>query len=296
VVYIGNENIVRSNDLGQNWTPLSSIYSNSVTQSNTEISALALSSTNSLVLYAARRVRHELGKKGFVFRTTNGGQSFTAITSNLPDSLFYTGIEISPASINEAVICMAGFSSGQKVYKTTNGGTSWSNISYNLPNLPVNCIKYVEQTGQLMVATDLGVYILNKNENTWTKYSDGLPNVIVSDIEINPESNKVYVSTFGRGIWETNLQGIVATSLKEQKKDQTIFFKAFPSLNNGKFTLQTSTSQSTQLEVIDIMGRIVYSAGINKSVTSVDLDLPSGAYYLKLSSEGISGVQKIVIE
>jgi photosystem II stability/assembly factor-like uncharacterized protein len=296
VVYIGNENIVRSDDFGETWTSLSSIYSNTIAQSNTEISALALSPTNSLVLYAARRVRHEINMKGFVFRTTDGGQSFTPITSNLPDSLYCTGIEVSPASSNEAAICMAGFAAGQKVYKTTNGGSSWTNISFNLPNIPVNCIKYVEQTGQLLAGTDLGVYVLNKNANTWVKYSDGLPNVIISDIEINPAANKIYVSTFGRGIWETALQGVVATSLDEQNQGQLITCRVYPSVNDGKFTLETPGSVSSKVEIIDIMGRVVYKTQIQKRITQLALDLPSGAYYVKVAGEATSSVQKIVIE
>ncbi|MCE3259826.1 MAG: glycosyl hydrolase repeat-containing protein, partial [Bacteroidetes bacterium] len=208
VLYVGNTNIAKSTDGGQNWTALPPMGGIS-----TEISALAVANTNSNVIYAARRVRYEFALDGSVYYSNNGGQTYSNITNNLPDTLYYTGIEVSETNPNEAVVCMAGFAAGCKVFKTSNAGGSWTNISYNLPNIPVNCIKYVPATGQLIVATDLGVYILNSGATSWIAYSLGLPNVIVSDIEFNQSLNKMYVSTFGRGIWETNLS--IVSSLQK---------------------------------------------------------------------------------
>lgn len=294
VLYIGNENVVKSTDGGQNWTPLANIYTNPQTQLSTEISALAVSSTNSNVIYAARRVRYELNLKGIVFRTTNGGSSFVNITNNLPDTLYYTGIECSPSSSNEAVVSMAGFTGGCKVFKTTNGGTSWSNISYNLPNLPVNCIKYVPGTGQLMVATDVGIYVLNNGAGTWQSYSQGLPNVIVSDIEFNPALNKVYISTFGRGIWETNLD--VISGLQENAGAGTLNFGLYPSVNQGSFHIELENSVKTKIDILDITGRTVYSSVPRENKTEVNLHVLPGTYYVRVQGEKSLGVKKIIVQ
>ena len=295
VLYIGNENVVKSNDGGQTWSALGTIFSNTLTSQNTEISALAVANTNSAVIYAARRVRYEFGLKGIVFRSTNGGTSFTNITSNLPDTLYYTGIEVSPASANEAIVCMAGFASGCKVFKTTNGGTSWINISYNLPNVPVNCVKYLAVSGQILVATDLGVYVLNNGAVSWTNYSLGLPNVIVTDIEFNMPLNKIYVSTFGRGVWETNLALI--TGLQNNAALKTLDFKVYPSVNNGKFTLEIPANiNGIKLKIIDVMGRVVYESAIKENVNQLNLNLLSGNYYVKIENDNSIGVKKIIIE
>jgi hypothetical protein len=295
IVYLGNENVVKSTDGGQTWNTLGTIYTNTTTSANTEISALAVSNTNSNVIYAARRVRYEYGLNGIVFKSTNGGTSFINITNNLPDTLYYTGIEVSETNSNEAVVCMAGFVSGCKVFKTTNGGTSWTNISYNLPNLPLNCIKYVPGSGQLMVATDVGVYILNPLTTNWTSYSLGLPNVIVSDIEFNPALNKVYVSTFGRGIWESSLSTV--TSIKQNNVISTLEFNVYPSINNGEFTVDfPEITNNNQLQIIDVMGRTVYSAKPSQNKTTIKLNVPTGTYYVKLDNKVNLGVRKIVIE
>ncbi len=57
------------------------------------------------------------------------------------------------------------------------------------------------------VGTDRGVY---RGETyaegglwTWTRYSDGLPNVSVTDLVVDPTSKQLRAATYGRGAWTT---------------------------------------------------------------------------------------------
>ncbi|MCW3075788.1 MAG: glycosyl hydrolase repeat-containing protein [Bacteroidetes bacterium] len=295
VVYIGNENVVKSTDGGQNWNALGTIFTNSVSMVNTEISALAVAKTNSNVIYAARRVRYELGLNGMVFRSTNGGVTFSNITANLPDTLYYTGIEAGGTNANEVIVSMAGFVSGNKIYRSTNGGGSWVNISYNLPNIPVNCVKFVPLTGQILAATDLGIYVLNSGASVWNSYSFGLPNVIVSDIEFNVPLNKVYVSTFGRGIWETNLS--IISALQKNALTQTLDFNVYPSVSSGRFNVEAgATGTHGWVKIINVMGQVVHQTTLKNGVNDFNLKLVPGSYYIKLENENSMGVKKIIIE
>ena len=52
----------------------------------------------------------------------------------------------------------------------------------------------------LFAATKKGVYYTNDTMNSWELYSLNLPNVEVTDIKIQEQSNKLYISTYGRGI------------------------------------------------------------------------------------------------
>ncbi len=290
-LFIGNENIVRSTNNGNSWTSLSPFPGSDPN----EVSALAVANSNSLVLYAAKRVRYEFGYPGAVFKTTNGGTSWTNVTAGLPDSLYYTSVEINSTNANEVYITMAGFSAGRKVYRTTNAGLSWTNISYNLPNIPVNCIKQIPGTNNLIVATDIGVYTLAGSATTWVNNSFGLPNVILSDIEFNVTLNKAYLSTFGRGIWETPLNiltGISSGSVQEN----ILEFNLFPSVNNGDFTITTGTNDEKSIEVIDVMGRILYVGKTSDEKVPLTLKLASGAYYAKVVSVGKAGVKKFIVE
>jgi hypothetical protein len=295
VMYIGNENIVKSIDYGNTWTPLATIVSNTLTGQSSEISALAVSNSNSQVLYAARRVRYENGVNGVIIKTTNDGVSFTNVTNNLPDSLYYTGIEINASNANIVYVCMAGFTATDKVFTTTNGGASWQNITYNLPNLPVNCIKQIPGTNDLIIATDIGVYTLVAGTSSWINNSFGLPNVIVSDIEFNAALNKVYISTFGRGIWETSINSIV-TGIKNSS-ETAYSSKLFPTVNRGHFTLEFENDHHAKtIEVIDVMGRIVHSQTTNLQEQELTLNLTSGTYFVRTTSNHLLGVKKMIVE
>jgi photosystem II stability/assembly factor-like uncharacterized protein len=293
-IYIGFENVVKTTDNGNSWTSISNFPFQGMAQ---EVCALAVSNTNANVIYAAKRVRYEFGLDAILYKTTNGGGNWTDVTAGLPDSLYYTGVEISETDANTVYVCMAGFSSGNKVFKTTNGGTTWTNVSFNLPNLPVNCIKYIPGAGKIMIATDIGVYVLDETTNTWVNQSMGLPNVIVSDIEFNVPLNKIYVSTFGRGIWATDLD--VFTSSLSTTSNQNLALELFPSPNSGAFTIRTpeNNTEELQLEVIDIHGRIVYAEKLSGNNNyQIQLDVLPGMYYAHIRGTTLYGVKSFVIE
>ncbi len=296
-LYAGFTNVVKSTDNGSSWGAISSFpvggfYDN-------EICALAVSHTNANTIYATKRVRYEYAIPGSVYVTTTGGSSWVDITPGLPDSLYYTSIEVSQSVNSTAYITLAGFSVGNKVFKTTNTGNSWQNISYNLPNIPVNCIKYIPGTGgDVMIATDLGIYVLYNGTTTWVNQSTGLPNVILTDIEFNIPLNKIYISSFGRGIWATDLNTFV-TSVKENTVKPSSF-NLYPSINQGAFTISVNDNKSTsiQLEIINVNGQIVHEENVQgKSKYDFNFILPPGLYFVKIKSvTGGYDVKRFIVQ
>ena len=136
---------------------------------------------------------------------------------------------------------------------------------------------------------------MNAGSTTWVNNSFGLPNVIVSDIEFNPALNKVYVSTFGRGIWETTINSIV-TGIKNS--EETIYnYQLFPTVNAGNFTLEfeNDTHEKT-IEVIDVMGKIVHAQTTNSEKLELKLNLSSGTYFVRTTSNHLLGVKKMIVE
>ncbi len=293
-IYCGFENVTKTTDNGNSWNAISNFPFLGNTQ---EVNAIAVANSNSQVIYAAKRIHYEYGLPSLLYKTTNGGGLWTNITSGLPDSLFFTSVEVSENDPLTAYVSMAGFSAPDKVYRTTNGGTSWTNISYNLPNIPVNCIKYIPAANSVMIATDLGIYMLDAPNNTWILRSTGLPNVICSDIEFNVLLNKIYVCTFGRGIWATDLD--VFTDL-HATSDFSSSLSLFPSPNNGSFSISlgenASSEEKINLEIIDINGRIVETALLTGQ-TQYDLhyELAPGMYYARLRGTKHIGVKSFVV-
>ncbi|MEY3398663.1 MAG: hypothetical protein RL220_1257, partial [Bacteroidota bacterium] len=83
------------------------------------------------------------------------------------------------------------------------------NLTYDLPNVPVLCVE-VNDEG-IYVGTDIGVFYLMFGATTWQNYNVGLPSVPVTQIEFKEtiiDGKKLYISTYGRGIWRNDLAGI----------------------------------------------------------------------------------------
>ncbi|GAB4135844.1 MAG: hypothetical protein Fur0041_10140 [Bacteroidia bacterium] len=291
-LYIGFQNVVKSTDNGQSWTSISNFP---FVNYNNEISALAVANSNANVLYAAKRVRYEYNENGSLWKTTNGGNTWTNITAGLPDTLYITSVDISETDANTVYVTFAGLVPGVKIFKTTDGGSTWQNISYNLPNIPVNCIKYLPGSGgNLIAATDIGVYSLMSNSTTWSSNSTGLPNVIVSDIEFNVSLNKIYVSTFGRGIWSTDLDVFTGqTSVIQQPLEMSLY----PTPNNGTFTISNVNAQENQqLEIIDIMGKVVYTQQLSgASIYEMKLTLQPGMYFARMTGNKGVAVKSFIV-
>ncbi|MFN6039549.1 MAG: hypothetical protein ACK452_13850, partial [Bacteroidota bacterium] len=88
----------------------------------------------------------------------------------------------------------------------------FTKINYNLPNYPCNkiCIEY-SSAGNIYLATDTGIYFTNYSlldKNEWLRFegeSSKLPFAVISDLEINKSENKIYIATYGRGLWCASL-------------------------------------------------------------------------------------------
>ncbi len=295
-LYAGCTNVYRSDDNGYSWYPLSPLPSNGIYDN--EIAVMAVAYTNSNVIYVARRIRYEYNSPANVYKTNNGGNSWIDITSNLPDSLYITSIDVSQTDENTVFVTFAGFTENTKVYKTTDGGLTWQNISYNLPNIPVNCIKTIPANNTLVIATDIGIYILDNVNNLWINQSSNLPNVIISDIEFNESLDKIYISTFGRGIWETELSSLVKINEVHQLKFD---IELFPNPNNGTFTI-TMKEPSIQneffnLEIIDITGKKICNTKLSgKNKYSIRQPLLPGLYFAKIYNTNFSGIRNFIVE
>jgi photosystem II stability/assembly factor-like uncharacterized protein len=202
-LYIGLSNVYKSTSSGNNWTAISSgLFGAS------KITSLAISPTNPNYICAAT--------SGKIYATRDGGASWINVTATLPVSFAgISGVTYSSFDPMKMWVSLSGFSAGKKVYQTTDGGLTWTNISGTLPNIPGNCITYQNNSQDaLYLGTDFGVYYRDATMSDWISYNAGLPNVIIDELEIQYGSiNKIRAATFGRGIWESDLNSPASYNL-----------------------------------------------------------------------------------
>lgn len=141
-------------------------------------------------------------------KSVDGGATFIDIKNNLPNHDIQD-IAFNPNNDNDIIVVNASYQNNdQKVYRSTNGGTTWSNITFNIGNIPVHTV-VIDHTSNpnIYIGTEVGVYYMTLNGNSWTLYSTGLPNVTIEELEINYGANTLKAATWGRGLWEYDLVG-----------------------------------------------------------------------------------------
>lgn len=111
------------------------------------------------------------------------------------------------------------------------------------------------------------------------------------------KSGNLYGMTYNGGstdvgvIFKSNL----ATSISEN--DPSSELNIFPNPSNGVFTIQTSTSQESQLEICNVLGELVYSSRISGNNSEIDLSQKAkGIYFVRLiGDKKVITTKKLVI-
>lgn len=188
-LYAAYQQVYKSTDRGNTWASIGNFTSNT-------LNLLKIAPSNSQVIYAAR-------SNGSLWRTTNGGGTWTAMTSP-GNNLALLAIHATDPNTLWAV--RQNYTSGAKVYKSVNGGANWVNISGTLPNIPANCIVYQNGSNDgIYVGMDVGIYYRDNSLSDWVLFNTGLPNVEITELEIDYDESKLYAATYGRGLWSSDL-------------------------------------------------------------------------------------------
>jgi hypothetical protein len=200
IIFAGDYNIIKSTDGGSNWSDKGASGSWSLTSCP----------SNSTRFYSAGGTSYQNGS-GSLYFSGDTGDTWTARSGNtgFPDPSNWvkiTDVTVKPNNSSYVWACFGGFDDGYKVVMSDNTGTSWTNLSFNLPNVPVYCLA-IDNNNGAYAGTDIGVFYLGPTVSAWMPWSNGLPNVAVTDLVIFDDgtTKKIRAATFGRGVWQSNL-------------------------------------------------------------------------------------------
>ena len=130
------------------------------------------------------------------------------------------------ANDNQIFVTMSNYGI-TSIWYTPNGGTNWYSLEGNLADLPVRAIlQNPLAVNELMIGTELGVwYTVGFNPAAtanqalvWYHSFNGMSNVKVTDLDLQansptaPTSYNVFASTYGRGVFSSQLWFCGATS------------------------------------------------------------------------------------
>lgn len=185
VIYSGFGNLFKL--VNNNWVQQNTT---SVGSNNIELITIA-PSDDSIILIGNDNVLYKSLDSGITFN-----QVFTASST-------IRSIAIHHSNSSIIYITTSGTSGG--VFKSVDGGASFIAISSGLPAISKNCIVHQGRNSlnPLYLGTALGVYYLDDTMASWQPFDTNLPNVPITDLEVNLEDAKLIAATYGRGVWQT---------------------------------------------------------------------------------------------
>ena len=205
IIFLGHSTVLKGLNIGSVWTFIKIGGNGTMPVSGRTVLKVAPSNAN--IIYAGDNNYLNDGVQK-LWRTTDGGTSWDTLKVPYTSKTF-TRLTVNPDDPEDIWLVYGGFNNGYKVFRSVNAGVTWTNISGSLPNVPINCIVYDDNNGNpddaLYIGTDIGVFYRDNTLGDWIPFSNGLPVVEVTDLEINESSGLLRAGTYGRGVWQTAL-------------------------------------------------------------------------------------------
>ncbi|MFT7590812.1 MAG: hypothetical protein ACI9UJ_000728, partial [bacterium] len=280
--------VVRTTNSGTNWTKITNSTPGS-------IFAVGMTPEDNPTLYYG-------GQSGILYRindakTATAGSEFKMFTlaPAIARGGFIGNIEIDPNEPTTIYTALSNFSTLPRIWKVKKADSDkpeWVNISGNLPSsLPVNWIEVdPDNSSNIMVATDYGLYTTTDGGRFWSK-EEQIPNVYISMIRLRASDRKLFVFTYGRGVWTATLNDNISTSVNNVTAGTG--FNIYP--NPATSFAQIKGYVGGEVQVINANGSVV---PVSVTVTG-KLDvraLTSGLYFVKYKNGGLESVARLLID
>lgn len=283
ILYYGSNHLYRSPDRALTWSKISEDLSNgpySGVNPFGTLTSISVSPFNSDQILVGT-------DDGNVWITNDLGESWELLSDELPVR-WVTSVNHHPTIENRIYVTFSGYRYGENsgyVYQMDYETKEWISMSDGLPQVPVNDLLIIPKTGEIVVASDLGVFIYNEDDS-WQLLSSELPNLIITDLDYHEPLNQLLVATYGRSMFTYTFDENVGTS-ESVNADAILFFP-----NPATSYLDIQVVGSGKIEKAWISN----SNGINTAISTIEniendqrIDistLPSGNYFLNAMYEG----------
>ncbi len=157
IIYAGTDdgNVWNTLDGGATWTKLSDNLPNRWV---TDVATDPINQATAYAVYSGYRFGENIGH---IYKTVDNGNSWTAISGNLPD-IPLNALIVNPANTDQLFVA-----SDIGVFETKDGGIDWTLLSTELPNVIVTDLDFHAPTNRLVAATyGRGLYAYEVGETT----------------------------------------------------------------------------------------------------------------------------------
>lgn len=276
VLYMGYKDLWKQ--VNGTWTQISNFDF-----PTTNLIAGTIAPSNNQYIYVAKEWENTL------YVTKNGGGLWTNTFDNgLSGDVHYISVHPSNAS-KVTVITNAG------VFKSDNAGTTWQNITYDLPDIGKYCVLYQNSPQDIIYAgLQNGVYYLKPGTTNWVDYSNGLPSIPASEMEINYSVGMLRVVTKGRGLWEVPMVGdATANALPQVKITAPTNSSLLVAPANVTIKVDASDADGTITKVNFYQGTTLLGTDLTAPYTFDMTALPVGGYLITAQAYDNTGAVNV---
>ena len=262
-------------------------YNNSNTQSAV-ISATNQSAADENRLYVST-------SDGTFFYSNDLGNTWSKSNSfNGPEGEFLYGTFIQSSRIDADMVYISGSGySNPGVYKSENGGVSFEALANGLPNTFVYELDLDTDEKYLFAATDAGPFVCDLSTGDWESMLGDAPLQSYRAVQYMPNLNKVRFATYGRGIWDFDLE--TSSGINDLANSST---KVYPNPISANQKLHIDAEQSGVWTLYNASnGKLVARETIQKGSNTIKLNVSKTLYVWSLQDES-SNIQsgKLLVE
>ena len=283
-LYFGGSKVYKSIDGATTWNEISQSFGNFTNQ-------VKIASSNTKIIYAS--VDDKL------YKAVNGGELSGGVGNEVWNAVTgFSGsinsLSIHPTDPNKVAVAVTGAS--EKVYITTDGGTTWTAKSTGLPSFTAYAIVW-DNNGKdgLYLGMDYGIYYIDNDATEWKLFNNKLPNVKITELEINYVDEHLYASTYGRGIWKSPRFG----STLSVENHELLSLTVYPNPATNEVAIKWNKQDKVSVRVFNVNGQLLYfnkSTSLNNPLKINTSNLTSGVYFVKINSSKGSYTKKLVVK
>ncbi|MGE5499501.1 MAG: FlgD immunoglobulin-like domain containing protein, partial [Syntrophothermus sp.] len=293
----GTFKIYKTTNQAAQWTAISGDLS---TDGRSNVSAIGVAHGNSDVIYAGY-------SNGVIQATTDNGTTWQK-GIGLPNA-YCKRIITDHSDTATAYAVYSGYSTYSKVFRSTNYGLSWVNITGDLPNIPVNCIQVnPADSRNIVIGTDLGIFVTENGGTNWVKNNNGLANVRVEDLDYRISDNRLFASTHGRGMYMASFNTVGVEGGKNTGRSDFHLAQNYPNPFNPSTNIRYTLNRESRVKiaVYNSAGQEIKElANSNQDAGTYTVrwdgrnnygsDAASGVYYYKITSGNYTESKKMVL-
>jgi hypothetical protein len=219
----------------------------------------------------------------------------STISVDAPGSNVITSIAFDPNDPNTIVLTTGNYSQSDHVFRSNNALDSiptFTSIQGNLPLMPVySAVVDVHNSSNIIIGTEFGIWSTS-NGSSWQLENDGMPLIPCHMLrqQTLPGVNKgvIYVGTHGRGFFKSsNTSSITEHVFDNGSDNEFLDLKLYPNPTSSVLNIESNLT-NYNFEIVDLMGKRIFSSNSNVSNSKVDVSSFEIGTYIVItnSSEG----------